>query len=220
MTSKELLRKFVYILFSLISRVEIHGVENLPLTGGVLICTNHLSLVDPALVFVYAGRDCTALVAKTHRSNLLQRWIVNTVEGIWLERGEADLHALRAAQEYLKNGGALGIAPEGTRSKVHGLIKAKTGAAYLADKTGVVVVPVAITGSDLVISTWKRLRRPRLSMTFGKPFRLPPVARAARSADLERNTDEIMCQIAALLPEHYRGVYKDHPRLTEILNGH
>jgi 1-acyl-sn-glycerol-3-phosphate acyltransferase len=212
-----LLRKIVHFLFNVIARVEIRGLENLPASGGVLICTNHLSIIDPALVFVFGGRDCSALVASKHKKNPFLRWIVNVVGGIWLERGEADLHALRAAQEYLNNGGALGIAPEGTRSKTHGLIEAKTGAAYLAEKTGVIVAPVGITGSDMVVSSWKRLRRPRLVMTIGKPFHLPPVVRATRSADLQRNTDEIMCQIAALLPAHQRGVYANHPRLAALL---
>jgi 1-acyl-sn-glycerol-3-phosphate acyltransferase len=214
---RELLRKFIHFLLTIIARVEVHGRSNLPAEGGVLICTNHLSIIDPALVYVYAGRVCTALVASKHKKNPFLRWIVDLVGGIWLERGEADLHALRAAQAYLKNGGALGIAPEGTRSKTHGLIEAKTGAAFLVEKTGALVVPVGIAGSDLAIPNWKHLRRPKLVMVFGKPFHLPPVGRSTRNADLQRNTDEIMCQIAALLPEQHRGVYANHPRLAQIL---
>jgi len=218
MNQKDVLRSVVRIIFGLISRVEVRGVENLPQTGGVLLCTNHLSILDPPLVFVFSGRkDASALVASKHKKNPFLRWIVNLVGGIWLERGEADLHALRAAQTFLQNGGALGIAPEGTRSKVHGLIEAKTGAAYLADKAGVPVVPVAIVGSDLAVPMLKQLRRPSMQMIIGKPFNLPPVARATRNADLQHNTDEIMCQIAALLPEDYRGIYQNHPRLVEIL---
>ena len=217
MITRRILRNFVYLLLKVIARVDLYGLENLPPTGGILICTNHLSIIDPALVYVFSGRDCTALVASKHKKNPFLRWIVNIVGGIWLDRGEADLHALRAAQAYLRQGGVLGIAPEGTRSKTHGLIEAKTGAAYLADKTGVHVVPVGIAGSDMAMPSWKRLRRPHLVMRVGKPFLLPPVRRATRNDDLACNTEEIMCQIAALLPEHHRGVYAGHPRLAEIL---
>jgi len=51
----------------------------------------------------------------------------------------------------------------------------------------------------------------------GKPFKLPPLAPAERNSELRRHTDELMCRIAALLPPHNRGVYANHPRLTELL---
>ena len=55
-----------------------------------------------------------------------------------------------------------------------------------------------------------------VNIQFGSPIALPPVRRATRESDLQRNTDEIMCQIAAMLPPAYRGVYNDHPRLLEL----
>ena len=109
------------------------------------------------------------------------------------------------------------MAPEGTRSRTRSLIQAKTGVAYLADKAGVPVVPVAITGTEKAVSTFFRLRRPPIQIRFGKPFCLQPSERHARGSSLDQNTDEIMCRIAALLPPEYRGVYAGHPRLQELL---
>jgi 1-acyl-sn-glycerol-3-phosphate acyltransferase len=198
--------------------VDVYGLENVPKSGALLICTNHLSIVDPGFVFVFSPRkDLSALVAKKHQKNPFLRLIVNTAGGIWLNRDDADTHAIRAAQEILKNGGCLGIAPEGTRSHTHGLIEAKTGAAYLADRAQAPVLPVGIAHSDRIVEDWKRLHRPRITVRFGTPFQLPPVDRKDREAGLRRNTDEIMCQIAALLPEEHWGVYRDHPRLKEVL---
>ena len=199
--------------------MEVVGLENLPAQGGCIVACNHLSRIDPALVFALGKRrDMTALVADKYKRNLFIRPLIVAVGGIWINREEADVHALREARQFLKDGGMLGIAPEGTRSQTGALIQAKTGTAYLADKAGVPVVPRAIYGSELAMRQLFHLRRPAIHIEFGKPLMLEPVSRSNRDADLQRNTDEIMCRIAAMLPERYWGVYAGHPRLIELLN--
>jgi len=217
-----MLRKFLYfavnLLFRLLTRVEVIGLENQPRSGGCILASNHLSRLDPALIFALGQRqDMTALVADKYRRNLLIRPLITAVGGIWLNREQADAHALRAAREFLQAGGMLGIAPEGTRSRTGTLQPAKTGVAYLADKANVPVLPVAICGTETAIRQLLRLRRPHITVQYGKLIRLAPISRANREADLRRNTDEIMCRIAAMLPPQYRGVYADHPRLKELL---
>jgi 1-acyl-sn-glycerol-3-phosphate acyltransferase len=174
--------------------------------------------LDAPLVFLLLNRDdVTALVAKKHYKNLFIRWLINSVNGIWLNREEADTRALRAARSHLRNGGVLGIAPEGTRSPAKALLTAKTGAAYLADSTGAPIVPVAITGTERGLVRALTLHFPRITARFGEPFDLPPIDRREREAALRRNTDEIMARIATLLPPGYRGAYSEHPRLKELL---
>lgn len=215
---RNLIRAVVRVLFRLLSRLEVVGLEQVPKEGGVLLAVNHSSWVDPMLVFALVDRDnVTALVADKYKRIPLINWLVIGVKGIWLKRGEADLQALRVARDFLQQGGALGIAPEGTRSKTGELQPAKTGVAYLADKAGVPVVPIAITGAETAFRKLFRLHRPRIRIEFGEPFRLPPLDRRDRAASLQRNTDEIMARIAALLPPSYRGFYADHPRMQEIL---
>lgn len=214
-------RPFIHRLFrfliKVLTRLQVEGLENVPGEGGLLLATNHLSVVDPVLVFAMVERDdATALVAKKHQKNPIFRAVINAVGGIWINREEADARALRAARTHLQRGGALGIAPEGTRSQTGGLIAPKTGAAYLADRAGVPVIPVGITGTEETLAKLRSLHRPRITLRFGRPFTLPPVTRQTRDADLQRNTDEIMSQIAALLPPAYRGVYAGHRRLQEI----
>lgn len=213
-----LIRIIIRGLFNTLTRVRIQGIENVPKTGACLLAVNHLSLLEPPLVFGLVKREkITALVAKKYRRKLFFRWLIRAVDGIWINREETDFQALREALAFLKDGGALGIAPEGTRSHTGALIEAKTGVAYLADKAGVPVVPVAVSGTETAFAKLKRLKRPHIEIKFGKPFNLPPVQRSTRAEDLQRNTDEIMCQLAALLPPAYRGVYADHPRLKELL---
>jgi 1-acyl-sn-glycerol-3-phosphate acyltransferase len=121
----------------------------------------------------------------------------------------------------LKEGHVLVIAPEGTRSQTGALIEGRSGASYLAAQSGVPVIPVGIHGSEdqVVGANLRRLRRTTIIARVGKPFQLPPLKRGQREQALQAYTDEIMCQIAALLPPEYRGVYADHPRLMEILDG-
>jgi 1-acyl-sn-glycerol-3-phosphate acyltransferase len=214
---KSLFRLVFSILFRLLARFQVENKENLPQEGGYLLATNHLSILDAPLVYVALDRyDLTALVAKKHQKNPILKPLINMVGGIWLNREEADSRALRSAQAHLKNGGVLGIAPEGTRSPTHSLLPAKTGVAYIADRSQVPIVPAAIIGSERAIPKMLKLRRPIITIRFGKPFRLPPLNRKTRYQDLQDNTDEIMGRIAALLPPDYQGVYADHPRVLEL----
>jgi 1-acyl-sn-glycerol-3-phosphate acyltransferase len=209
---------FIRFLFHLFSRVEATGLENIPKTGGCILSPNHVGFLDSSLVFILVDRDdTTGLVAKKYQKNPIFRQLVKIVDGIWLNREEADTHAIRAACDYLQKGGILGVAPEGTRSRTGALIPAKTGVAYLADRAGVPIIPVAITGTETVLNEWKRLRLPHITAKFGKPFNLSPLDHNDRNGSLRRNTDEIMCRIAAMLPPAYRGAYADHPRLKELL---
>lgn len=216
---RQWLRRVLGWLFRVLTHVHVEGLENIPPRGGFLLTVNHLSRLDAPLVFVLVERpDLTALIARKYRRNPFFRWLVEAVRGIWLDRENPDARALRAAWQYLRQGGSIGIAPEGTRSRhTHALLPGKAGAAYLATKAGVPIIPVGIWGTETAIAQLLRLRRPVLHIRFGRPFSLPALRRERRDEDLQRNTDEIMCRIAALLPPAYRGVYAGHPRLNELL---
>jgi len=212
------LRGTIHILVNLLMHVEIHGLEKVPSKGGCIIAVNHMSRLDSALVFSCVKRDdLTALVADKYLKVFWIRWLVERVQGIWLHREDSDFRALRAARDYLKSGGMLGIAPEGTRSRTGKLSAAKNGVAYLADKANVPVLPVAVYGSEDAMVKIRHLHRPHIVIQFGDPLNLPLVERQDRSDQLSRNTDEIMCAIAAMLPASYRGAYADHPRLKTLL---
>jgi 1-acyl-sn-glycerol-3-phosphate acyltransferase len=215
---RKTLRSIVGFLFKTLSHLEVIGLDHLPSDESYLLAVNHLGRLDAPLVFSLIEREqLSALVADNYQSSPFFRWVVNQVNGIWINRDEADIRALKAARDYLKAGGVLGIAPEGTRSQTGELQEAKTGVAYLADKANVPVVPVGISGTQTALSELLHLRRPEIRIVFGKPLRLQPIDRRTRAADLKRNSDEIMCRIAALLPPEYRGAYKNHPRLQELL---
>jgi len=211
------LHSLVRFLFKNLSQLCVTGLNNVPNVGPALLAVNHLSQLDSPVIFSIVERDdLTGLVADKYQRTPLISWIVKAVNGIWINRESADFRALRSAVDFLQQGGMLGVAPEGTRSKTGALIQAKTGIAYLADKADVQVIPVAIWGSETAIRQLLRFRRPVIHVHFGESFRLPRLDKSIRSLGLQNNSDEIMCHIAALLPVAYRGVYSEHPRLREI----
>lgn len=214
---RETLQKLVIHILKHYTHLQFSGLEHIPAVGGVIIATNHLSRVDIPILFANPARpDITALVADKYQKYPFFRWFCVTAGGIWLDRDKADFAAFRLAAEVLAQGRSLGIAPEGTRSD-GALLEGKSGTVLLAIKTGVPVIPVAIYGSETTFPEWKRLRKPYITCRFGKPLNFAPLDRDNREAGLLAYTTEMMCQIAAMLPQKYRGFYAQHPRLLELL---
>lgn len=205
-------------LMGIITRREVRGLENLPAHGPYIMASNHLGLVDVPLIFGLVGDEhLTGWAAEKWQGHLIFGTLLRMGGGIFIQRGEVDRKALEAAIRWLEGGNVFGMAPEGTRSHTGGLIRGKTGIAYLADQAAVPILPVAVTGTQGALTSLLRLRRQLVTVRFGELFELPPPNPENRPASLRRNADEVMCRIAALLPTEYRGVYADHPRTLELL---
>jgi len=219
MTRQQMQNILKSLLFNL-TTVEFQGTENIPTDGPLMIVTNHLSRLDIPLLLVNPIRpEITALVADKYRKYAFFRWILDTCGVIYLNRDTADFKAFRDAKNVIKQGIALGIAPEGTRSTNGVLAEGKSGAALLAMQLQIPIVPVGIAGTENAFSQLARFKRPRIVAKFGKVFHLPHFSNGDREELLKKGTDEIMCRIASLLPEKYRGFYSQHPRLVEIEAG-
>ena len=215
-----ILRFLIRFLLRLIAEIKISGREMVPLTGGMILASNHIGILD--IVMVYFAIDRTDLfipVAEKWGKIGWIRWLGGHLNFLFVDRFNPDLKALRKMIALMENGKCLVIAPEGTRSRVGSLIEGRPGVAYLAARSGFPVVPVAIIGTkdEVILANVKRLRKSHITLTGGKPFIIPPLPKENRDAALQKYTDEIMCQIAARLPEQYRGVYAEHPRLKELL---
>jgi 1-acyl-sn-glycerol-3-phosphate acyltransferase len=202
----------------LFTRTEFLQCENIPLTGGFFLATNHNSRLDSAVMYCNPVRsDLTALVATEYRNNLFFRLFLQAADVIWLDRSKADFTAFRKAVDLVKQGKVIGIAPEGTRSRVGQLLEGKPGVLLLTTRAGVPIVPVSIIGSEDMMQRIRSFRKPKITIRFGKAFNLPPIPREGRDEALQQSTTEVMCQIAALMPVKYRGFYKDFPRVGEII---
>ncbi len=217
---KYIIRGLIRLIFNLIARVEVRGYENLPQDASFVIATNHLGIADVPIAFYGLDRwDMFVVIGEKWRDVGLFRWVGKHFNFIFIDRFNPDIKALRKIISLMEKNNILVIAPEGTRSRTGGLIEARPGVSYLATKLGRPIVPVGITGTEdkNLLDNLKKLRRSHIIVTAGTPFTLPPLPRENRDAVLKKYTDEIMCHIAALLPEKYRGVYADHPRLKELL---
>jgi 1-acyl-sn-glycerol-3-phosphate acyltransferase len=217
---KYFLRWLIRALFNLVARVEVTGYEHLPKEGSYVIATNHLGIVDAPMAFYSLDRwDMFVMIAEKWEKVAVFRWLGRYFNFIFIDRFNPDIKTLRKVIKLMEADNILVIAPEGTRSRVGSLIEAKPGVSYLATKLNRPIVPVALAGTEdeVLFSNLKRLKRTHMTITAGPAFTLPPLPKENRDEALKQYTDEIMCHIAALLPEKYRGVYTNHPRLKEIL---
>ena len=214
------LRWILMRLIDLVAKVEIRGMENLPKHGAFVITTNHLGMLDVTLLYYSIHRwDVFVPVAEKWERIGFLRWLGRHLNWVFIDRFNPDLKAMRTMMSLMEKGHTLVIAPEGTRSRVGSMIEGKPGASYLAAKLQVPIVPIGLAGTEdrTVFANIRKLRRSPVLINAGKPFTLPPLARTDRASALKEYTDEIMCQIAALIPEKYRGIYAKHPRLRQLL---
>lgn len=215
---RETLQRIMYYLFDHITVTRFEGIENVPKEGGVIVATNHMSRMDIGLLFVNPARkDITALVADKYVSYPGISWFAKTAGAIYIDRDRADFGAFREAQKLIKSGVSMGIAPEGTRSRVSELQEGKAGTVLLALRTGAPIVPVGLAGTENSFKKLLTFRKPHMVARFGEPIVIDEIPRENREQVLQKTVDEIMCRIAALLPARYWGFYKDHPRLQELI---
>ncbi len=220
-STHRIFRFIIRLLMNLLGHVELVGFEKLPATGGYIIASNHIGRLDAALAYYIIDRpDVIMVVAEKYENYAFYRWLVRITNGMFIDRQNANIGAIRETLRRIQKGGVFTITPEGTRSKSGNLIEAKPGAIYLAWKSGVPVLPVALTGTEdvVVVNRLKHLKRLRIRAVAGEMFTLPAAVKGRdRDAVMQQYTDEVMCRIAALLPPERRGVYTEHVRVKELL---
>jgi 1-acyl-sn-glycerol-3-phosphate acyltransferase len=186
----------------------VRGRELVAREGALIICPNHVDWVDPVAIACATPRSINFMAKSELFQSRLLAWFFRSLRAFPVKRGESDRLAVRFALEVLYRGGALGIFPEGTRSRTGRLLRPEPGAATIALKTGATIIPAGITGSSgsrPVIVTW------------GKPFKAAEITEGRNlhvHAAIQVVTDEIMARIAALTgqepaPPLYSGLERD-----------
>lgn len=201
------LRLLSKLLVRLLTRVEIHGLEHFPREGPGLVVVNHLGDADVVVGLALFPRPVEALAKVELFDFPLLGWIMEHYGVIWIHRGQPDRWALRAALAALGEGRLVGIAPEGRESLTGALEEGVDGAAYLALRGNVPIIPVTLTGTEnhRILTNLKRLQRTPISLRVGPPFSLEQKT-PFRDA-VHRGTETIMLKLAQQLPPAYRGVY-------------
>ena len=209
--SRKVGRPLFKVFFHLLSDIKVFGWENVPSKGAYIIAVNHGSLFEPPLILTFWPTPPEAAGAIEVWRRPGQGLLARLYGGIPVHRGEFDRQLLDTMISALQSDRPLLLAPEGGRSHQPGIRRAHPGIAYIADKTGVPVIPVGVVGtSDDLLDRAFHLKRPRLEIRIGKPFTLPAVVGkgAERRQALQANADQIMVAITALMPSEYRGVYQ------------
>lgn len=180
------------LILSNIYRAELIGKENIPNEGPIILCCNHISNFDPPLLGSYLTRKINYM-AKAELFNVpLFGTLLNKLGAFPVKRGLSDKQALRSGLAILKEGGALGLFPEGTRSKTGELGKGLGGAGFFALRSDAVVIPCAIIGP------YKAFHK--VKMVYGKPMNFATLREEKKSAT--EATDYIMSEINKLIEAH------------------
>jgi 1-acyl-sn-glycerol-3-phosphate acyltransferase len=190
-------------------------VKKIPMNGPLILATNHINSLDAPVGFTHLHpRQLSAFVKIETWKNPVLGALFDVWQGIPVHRGEVDFEAFNMAYKVLKEKKILIVAPEGTRSRDGKLNKGYPGIFLLAVKSGVPILPVVFYGNEHFSDNLKLLRRTRMVIKVGEPFVLDLDEQKPARELRQEVTDEIMYQIAALLPPQNRGVYSDPSRAS------
>jgi len=213
-------QRFTVLLFkvitNLICRMDGAELDRVPRQGPLIIVTNHINILD--IPVIYAGlqpRRLHGLVAAERWKNPIFGYFLDACGTIPLRRGEPDLAALRRAMGYLDEGHQVIIMPEGTRSGDGRLQVGLPGVVLLAQYNRIPIQPVVFFGAERYKENLARLKRTDFHIRVGKRFCLESQEGKITRQERQQAADEIMYQLAALLPEKYRGVYADLSAATQ-----
>jgi 1-acyl-sn-glycerol-3-phosphate acyltransferase len=203
-------------LLRLLCRVDDTQLARVPDQGPLIVVSNHINFLEVPLLFTHLWpRPVTGFVKVETWDNPALRFLADLWGAIPLQRGEADMAAFRAALRALDEGQILVIAPEGTRSGHGRLLRGKAGLVLLARRTSPLLLPMVHYGGETFWDNLRCLRRTSFRMVVGQPFHLDAGGVKVTAEVRQQMVDEIMYQLAALLPPPYRGVYADLAAATE-----
>lgn len=210
--SRPVLRAVFRGIFHVLARVQIAGKENIPFGTPYVVAINHVSIFDPPFAASFWPEQLEIIGASDVFDKPGQGQLLKAYGVIPVHRGDYDRALFVKIIQIIKSGMPLLIAPEGGRSHVTAMQRAKPGIAYIVEQTGVPVIPAALIGTTE--DFWQRAKRgerPLLKMHIGKPVTLPQITSKGveRHEARQANADLVMSQLAGLLPKKYRGVYAE-----------
>lgn len=187
-------------ILHLIFNLKYEGIENLKSEGGYLICSNHRSFWDPLLIAFGERKRSLKFMAKKELFSFKPFGkIISSLGAFPVNRGSGDIGAVKNAIEVVNEGNILLIFPEGTRSKTGKLLRAKSGAAYIASEANADIVPVAICFEGKKLSF-----RKKVVVCYGKAIKSEeiPVSSENRTADAKKAVNLVMDRISQMIDNH------------------
>ncbi len=193
---------------NLICHIDAVDAARVPLHGPLIIYTNHVNVLEIPILFTrLQPRSMHGMILAERWNIPVLRWMLEVTETIPLHRGEADIDGIHRGLDVLKRGEIVVISPEGTRSHDGRLHQAHPGVVLLALHSQAPLLPVAYFGAENWKDNLSRLKRTEFHLKAGRPFHLRAGSEKVTRAVRQRMADEMMVQLAQLLPEKYRGYY-------------
>jgi 1-acyl-sn-glycerol-3-phosphate acyltransferase len=201
----EFWKRLFYLICRAAFRLKVEGRDHEPATGPLIVAGNHASVLDPPLIGMCLRRQSTYMAKEELFSvPILGPWL-RSIGSFPVRRGTPDRRAIRRSLDVLEHAGVLVIFPEGTRSADGRLRDPEPGAAMIALRTGVPVLPAAVVNSYRILpkgARWPRFEQ--VTVRFGPPLAVPKVDGRLDHATLEQWGRRIMAEIERMLPEDQR----------------
>jgi 1-acyl-sn-glycerol-3-phosphate acyltransferase len=197
-------------------RLDMPDFQKVPMQGPLIAISNHTGQIEVPLIFAHLQpRKLTGWAKIESWDNKFLHWVFGVWGMIPVRRGEADMHALKAALRALEKGLIFGIAPEGTRNYNGILRRALPGAVTLALHSGAPIIPIAHWGGENFMKNLKLFKRTDFHIRVGEPFKIDTQGIKVTGEIRQQIVDEMMVQIAKLMPEEYRGEYAEMCKVVE-----
>lgn len=197
-------------------QVDDEQLARIPEHGPLILVANHINFLEVPLLYTHLQPRPLAGFAKAETwDSMALGALADLWDAIPLRRGEVDLVALRQALGALEEGHILALSPEGTRSRDGQLQRGYPGVAFLALRSGAPLLPVAHYGGEYFWRNLRQLRRTEFNIVVGEVFELQANGESVTHEVRQQMADEVMYQLAALLPPAYRGAYADWSRATQ-----
>ncbi len=213
MNNKELFVNALFrTLFRIFFRINIKAFDQVPMTGPLLMLTNHTSTIEGPMVYVFLHpRKVVALAKKELWEHKFTGFLMNLWHSIPVDRENMSRESMEKCFGILDKGEILAIAPEGTRNKNGNLQQGKAGVAYIAHKKQATLLPMVTLGFEKFSYNLKRLRRTPITIIVGKPFEVVQKGGRLDAEVRQKLVDEMMMRLAELMPRSQWGYYANRP---------
>jgi 1-acyl-sn-glycerol-3-phosphate acyltransferase len=192
---QSLVRPVATLLFSL----KVFGQQHVPAHGGVLIVSNHQSLLDPILLPLWLDRPLNYITKSELFENRVAAWVLRSVLNAFpVRQGHSDVRAVKETIQRLRDGHLMNIYPEGSRTPDGEIARLERGVALIVERAKVAVVPAVIVGAFEVWPIHRRYPRPGpISIQFGPPLDLAGLTRDECLATIDRTLREMFAALRA-----------------------
>ncbi|MDC7235573.1 MAG: lysophospholipid acyltransferase family protein [Spirochaetales bacterium] len=190
-------------------RIDKKDLEKVPAKGPFILVTNHINFLEAPFLYIFLRPRRTIALGKSELwDKAFTRFLMNLWEVLPIKRGAVDIQAMKNCIKVLEDGDFLCLAPEGTRSRNGKLLKGKAGVIMFAQKGNAPIIPMGHWGGENLASNLKKFKRTPITIKVGEPVNITiPEGVKSDSKVRQQIADEVMIQIARLMPEEYHGVY-------------